>query len=148
MIRLATYEDLDQILEIGRTVAPKISAHYLVDDFKSRKTLLFLMNARRGCVFVAENKAGDVVGFIAGQVDSLWFSKACYATEIAFLVERGNPVQVFLLAKRFIRWAKAMPDVVDITLNISSGLDTDNRLGRLYECLGLKPMGGCYSYFK
>jgi hypothetical protein len=148
MIRLATYKDLDSIIEIGRAVASEISAHYVVDEFKSRKTLLFLIGARRGCVFVAENKAGEVVGFIAGQVDALWFSKACYATDIAFLVKPGNPVQGFLLAKRFIRWAKAIPDVVDITLNISSGLDTDNRLGRLYERLGLKPMGGCYSFFK
>lgn len=148
MIRLATHKDLTAILEIGRATAAEISQHYVVDEFKTRKTLLFLMGARRGCVFVAENKAGDVVGFIAGQADALWFSKACYATDIAFLVKPGNPVQGFLLAKRFIRWAKAIPDVVDITLNISSGMDLNNRLGRMYERLGLKPMGGCYSFFK
>lgn len=129
-------------------MAAEISPHYIVDEFKTRKTLLFLMSARRGCVFVATDSGGRVIGFIAGQADSLWFSKACYATDIAFLVKPGFPVQGFLLAKRFIRWAKSIPDVVDITLNISSGLDIDNRLGRMYERLGLKPMGGCYSFFK
>lgn len=148
MICAATYKDVDRILEIGRDMAAKISQHYIIDDFKTRKTLLFLINSRRGCVFVAKNKAGDVIGFIAGQIDALWFSKACYATDVAFLVEHGYPMQSYLLAKTFVSWAKSFNDVVDITLNISSGMDPKGRLGRLYERLGLKPMGGCYSFFK
>jgi hypothetical protein len=148
MIRAATHEDLTAILEIGRATAAEISPHYVVDEFKTRKTLLFLMNARRGCVFVATNKHDEVIGFIAGQIDALWFSKACYATDVAFLVKRGYPMQSYLLAKKFVAWAKSFNDVVDITLNISSGMDSKGRLGRLYERLGLKPMGGCYSFFK
>lgn len=148
MIRLATYKDLDSIIEIGRATAAEISPHYVVDEFKARKTLLFLIGARRGCVLVAENKAGEVIGFIAGQIDALWFSKSCYATDVAFLVKSGYPMQSYLLAKTFVQWAKSFDDVVDITLNISSGLDPKGRLGKLYERLGLKPMGGCYSFFK
>ena len=148
MIRPATHCDLNKIIEIGRSIATEISPHYAIDEFKTRKTLLFLMNARRGCVFVATNKSGEVIGFIAGQVDALWFSKSCYATEIGFLVEKGYPMQSYLLAKSFIQWSKAFDDVVDITLNISSGMDAKGRLGRLYERLGLKPMGGCYTFFK
>ncbi len=148
MIRNATHEDLTAILSIGRSIAPKISKHYVVDEFKTRRTLLQLINARRGCVFVATNKAGEVIGFIAGQVDALWFSKSCYATEIGFLVMKGYPMQAYLLAKAFIQWAKGFDDVVDVTLNISSGMDSKGRLGRLYERLGFKPMGGCYSFFK
>jgi hypothetical protein len=148
MIRAATHADLNDILRIGREIAPQISTHYLIDDFKTRKTLLMLMNARRGCVFVATDKQDNVIGFIAGQVDALWFSKSCYATEIGFLVKPGFPMQAYLLAKAFIAWAKKFDDVVDITLNISSGMDKEGRLGRLYERLGFKSMGGCFSYFK
>jgi hypothetical protein len=148
MIRAATHQDLSAILKIGGDTAANISRHYVIDEFKARKTLLFLMNARRGCVFVATNKSGEVIGFIAGQIDALWFSKSCYATEIGFLVMKGYPMQAYLLAKAFINWAKAFNDVVDITLNISSGMDKNGRLGRLYERLGFKAMGGCYSFFK
>jgi hypothetical protein len=147
MIRAATYADIPALIAIGALYAPQISAHYDLDEPQIKKTLLFLMASKRGCVFVSE-VCGEIVGLLIGQIDRLWFSKKFYATDIAFLVKPGHPMQGYLMAKRFVNWAKSFNDVIDVTMQISSGLGDTDRIGRMYERLGLKRVGGCFTWYR
>jgi hypothetical protein len=95
------------------------------------------------CAFVAEVN-GEIVGFILGMQEEHFFSRDCYATDLVFCVKDDHPEQAVWLLRRFIRWAKTFKKVKSIILGISSGMDTDGRLGEVYKRHGINESGRIY----
>ena len=144
MIRTATHADLKRILEIGRnTLANAPSYPVEMDDAKASYMVRRCMNDRAMAAFVAVVD-GEVVGFLLAIQEEHFFSKARYATDLAFCVEPEHANQAVWLLRRFIRWAKSVSQVKSIMMGISSGLDGDGRIGELYQKHGLALAGGLY----
>lgn len=144
MIRPAKVDDITGIIELGKELldeSPVLPPH---DPLKARKALAFFISGARTSVFVAEHD-GEIVGFIVGVLDEYWWSEVQYASDAAFYVKpefRGYAVG---LVKRLVTWAKKFKKVKHISLGVSSGLETYERTGQLYERLGFKPVGGIHT---
>lgn len=145
MIREAELRDMHQLVELAKYFVPRIG-YASLSEAKFRPAMNQLIKSPHAIVLVAENEEGELVGVLIAQCMRIWYSDDYYATDLGFVVKpEHSGVYAWLMAKRFIRWAKAQPRVVDITMQISSGLDEGNRIGQMYEALGLKRMGGCYT---
>ena len=144
MIREATLGDIDAILELARYFVPKVGVAELSEK-RFRPELGRLIKSEHMIALVAEHE-GRIVGCLLGQVGRVWYSEDCYATDIGFVVlPEYSGIYAWLMARKFIRWAKAQPKVVEVTMQISSGLGDIERTGKMYESIGLKKMGGCYT---
>lgn len=144
MIRLATTNDITTIIELG--IELKQSSPYVanINPRKARKNLAFFINSKRCQVLVAEHK-GEVIGFIIGGIEDTWFSDEQMVSDVAFYVRprfRGYGVG---LVKRLRAWARTFPKVREITLGVSTGLDVNERTGKMYQHLGLQRVGGIYT---
>lgn len=143
MIREATTDDIGRILELGADLKVQSPTMPSINPQKARKNLAFFMNSKRCAVFVAE-RAGEVVGFIVGGIEDNWFSDEQSVTDVAFYVLPRHRVYAVGLVKRLRSWGQSFPRVKDITLGISSGLDPNERTGRMYQHLGLQRVGGIF----
>ena len=145
MIRTATHADLKRILEIGEVTLIKAPAYPVDMDIPKTSYMVRRCISDKGMeAFVAEVN-GEIVGFLLAMQEQHWFSKDCYATDLAFCVLPEHADQAVWLLRRFIRWAKTFPKVKSIMLGVSSGLDIDGRIGELYQKHGLLSAGGLYS---
>jgi hypothetical protein len=144
MIREAVIGDINALAELARFFVPKVGAATLSES-RFRPAMNQLIKSDNALILVAEHE-GEIVGAFVGQVMRVWYSDDYYATDLAFVVQpKYAGLYGWLMAKRFIRWAKAMPKVVDVTLQVSSGMDAEGRIGKMYESLGLAHVGGCYT---
>lgn len=144
MIRQATVDDITDIIKLGQDAIAESKYLPDYDPLKARKTLAFFISAAKCTVFVAVKKQ-RVVGFIIGLVDEYWWGKAQYASDAGFYVDpeyRGFAPQ---LIKALQRWAFKFPKVRDLTLGISTGVETVERTGQMYEALGFTKVGGMYT---
>ncbi len=150
MIRLAKAEDIPQLITLGER-AIKETGYPTKLDRKKTKQMLFhaiLQQIKNGPIRIWVVDVGEsVVGIFIGQIDTLYFSRDKYATDLLFYVlpeHRGNGP---LLVKRFLKWVGQHSKVVDITLQQSSGIEVA-RTDRLYKKLGFKNVGGCYVNYR
>lgn len=144
MIRNAQHADIPAILDIGaHVIGASTTLNCELDRDKAAKVIRQALNHRMHAVFVAE-RAGQVVGFFIAVQDQFWFSKERYATDLAFCVLPEHADQAVWLLRRFMRWAKAS-NINHVQLGLSTGMDPENRTGRLYEAHGLSKVGGIYS---
>ena len=77
-----------------------------------------------------------------------WFSKKKYAGDMCFVMDEQHGNYAAPIIRRFVKWAKSDEKVTDIQLGITSGLDNDGRVGRMYENLGFTHVGGVYAYLE
>ena len=81
-------------------------------------------------------------GFLIGVVAPFEFNRhEHYASDLFYLVEKGHPGGVRLLAE-FTKWAEANPKVRMVIMGVTAG---DGRpLGPLYERMGMDQVGGMF----
>ena len=77
-----------------------------------------------------------------GAAMPLWFSKKRSATD--FITYAETPGDGYRMIRRFVRWAWSIPNVIEITLAQSSGIDIE-RTAQLYELAGLQRVGNLYT---
>ncbi len=136
-IRVGTLEDLPRIMELGEKLH-KESPRWARLTFNPEKAAAFmrmLIESDNGVVFVAE-RAGVIVGGIAGYAEPHWSSDDVIAQEISFFMDdsaRGSMAATRLVCAlaawgelRGARWLHA---------GTSTGLDPERTAG-LYERLG------------
>jgi len=104
-------------------------------------TLGHCLNNAFGYAVVAEHK-GELTGFMFGCATPLWFARARAATDIVTYAE--TPGDGYRMIRRFMKWAWSIPNVVEVTLAQSSGLDVE-RSGKIYERCGLARVGGLFT---
>jgi len=85
---------------------------------------------------------GEITGFLLGCAVPLWFSKKRSASDIVTYAE--SPGDGYRMMKKFVDWAWSLPNVVEITMAQSSGIDIE-RTDVLYERVGLKRVGSIYT---
>jgi len=135
-VRQAAVSDVDALVELGRNFVWYSSYGSMInvtDDDIARGLCQVLDH---GVIFVAERK-GEIVGGIAGVMNSLWFAPHVkVGTELAWWVRpdsRNSPAAVRLL-RAFESWSAeqgathvAMSDLV---------IQGDTPAGKLFEKLG------------
>ena len=97
-----------------------------------------------GFAKVAEHDK-KITGFMLGVVDTLWWSRDRYASDLIFYSERaGDGLRIL---RRFIEWANSVPRVVEITCAQSSGINVE-RSSLIYERAGFTKVGGLWCMSK
>ncbi len=140
MIRPATESDIDTLVHLAEVM--HYESDYKVLPFNGEKVakMMRALLDGYGVVFVAE-KAGSVVGAIAGGVDDFWFADASHAYELGLFVlpdHRGGSAAIRLLAA-FEHWAKGR-GATWIDLGITTGVHAEKTAG-LYKKLGYAESG-------
>lgn len=144
-IRHAQVADLPELLKLGKRLHKKSPyASIDVDTLSCGQTLGQCINNAFGFAMVAVHD-GKITGFMMGAAVPLWFSKKRSASDIITYAE--SPGDGYRLIRKFVDWANSIPNVIEITLAQSSGLDTE-RTGILYERAGLQRVGSIYTVVK
>jgi len=145
-IRLGGIDDIRSINELGyELLEQSVSAGIPLDDKKFRMLVASLIAIKLGNVWVVVDDDDKPQGFLLGLVEDLFYSRQRYATDLAVYVRDGYRHLAPRLFREFIKWAKSKPRVVQITLGLASGIGDPDRVGRMYEKLGLFRVGGIYS---
>lgn len=144
MIREANPGDVSQCIELGLETLARSTYQSEADVLIARRTMSRFLMDKSTLMLVAIHDE-KVVGFMMCLKEPHWFSKDKYATDLCFVVSPNHGNYAAPMIRRFIKWAKKDPKVKDIMLGISSGLDQDERTGRMYQNLGFTKVGGTYS---
>ncbi len=144
-IRPGDIPDMDAICELGsELLEDSLYGGIKPDETKFRLFVAGLMGHNKGSVLLVVDDDDKPQGFLLGMVDTLFFSQKCYATDMAVYVREEYRHLAPGLFKRFIAWAESKPKVAQIILGQSSGIGDPDRVGRMYEHLGLSHVGGIY----
>jgi GNAT superfamily N-acetyltransferase len=144
-VRCANEEDVPALVELGFQMHQEGAYAFL--PFDREKVRRFILNALErpdsNCVLVAEEE-GLVIGMLGGYVSDYFFCDERLACDTAFFVQPGHRsgVAAAKLVRAFRDWAVTQ-GAREVCLAISSGTRTE-RVGRFYEHLGLRSVGGVY----
>jgi len=126
MIRKATFNDMPRLLELARDlVAESRFASFGFVPSRVEETFVRLLTTG-GRIFVAE-RDGEIVGGIACGTGGDWFSEVPITYEYGIFVtkrHRGSPAARKLM-EAYLRWAIALAPVVNISVGVTTGIDTD-----------------------
>jgi len=140
MLRPANVSDVHEVIALCKSEHVRGSySHIEIDENKFKRLFAAMVCSKQAFVWVAEYE-GEITAIIMGIIDEVFFSRKKYATDILFVSRRGGGY----LIKRFIKWARDNPSVIDIRMGVSSDSGDPERVGKLYEGLGLNKIGGLY----
>ncbi len=108
MIRLATVQDRDRLLELFQQFHQASPySHVPFSVSKTDQLLEHVLKSTEGIVVVAENE-GIVIGFLAGLVSELPFAMIRVASELAWWVDPKyrKSKDSLLLLQAYMYWAK------------------------------------------
>lgn len=137
MIRDATTEDLDAMLELSRQ-AHRASPYRDVpsDQDYVRRMALVAITMPNFCAFVSDED-GEITGLMVGCVKPNAFGMLTASDVIVYASKPGSGVKLF---SRFIRWAKTMPANL-ITVTSSFG---NEKFDHYLDNIGMKRIGGLF----
>ena len=142
MIRQARISDLPGIRECAERLHAESPYRDVPGDLQTfAHTVGQCISNAFGFAMVAE-RDGKITGFMLGAAVPLWFSKKRSASDIVTYSER--PGDGYRLIRAFIDWAWSLPNVIEITMAQSSGIEVE-RTAKLYERAGLQRVGNLYT---
>jgi L-amino acid N-acyltransferase YncA len=137
MIRLATENDIDRMVEIGEKFAAE-TTYRTVEYSKERIEATIKILIKAGFCMVAE-KDGVIVGGMMGDVFTPWYSNDRMGIDYCIYIEpeHRNGLMAVKMIKKFEQWCISMG-----AKQIRPGIGTGNRsVSRLYKALGYKSVG-------
>lgn len=144
-VRDARVEDILRIYDLGlELLDDSFYRGIKVNDTKFKRTVAMLIGSKLGKVLVIADEQDIAQGFLVGMADELFFSNSKFVTDLCMYARPDARYMAGFMIKRFLRWGMSVKGVVEITLGISSGMGDPERIGRIYERLGLTRVGGLY----
>lgn len=142
MIRNAQIADFPEVKKLGKRLIEKTPYRaQQIDTLIASQTFGNCVSSALGFAMVAQHK-GEITGMMLGCALPLFYSKARMATDLVLYSERAGDGMA--MVRRFIKWAWSIPNVVEVTLSQSSGVDVE-RTGKLYGRMGLECVGQIYT---
>ena len=144
-IRIANIPDMKAIVDLGKELLEQSVYRDVKPDWPAFQLLVAnMMGSNKGIVYVVVDDDDKPQGFLLGMIDDLFFSRDRYGTDLALYIREGYRNLAPRLLKQFIAWAKSKPRVKHVTMGLASGIGDTARVGKMYERLGLAPVGGIY----
>jgi hypothetical protein len=152
-VRDAKFVDIPRIVEILEDAHRRsIYADTATFDPLEAKRLLATALQRHGhmnlggsLVLVSERVDG-VNGVLLGVLDNVYpCIKELVATDLLFIQEHeADPRDAITMVKQLIDWAEGNPKVIEIHLGVTGTVGDWERVGKLYEHLGLERCGAMF----
>lgn len=143
MIRPATLDDLDVLVELGRRMHAESErfSRLTFDSAKVRNLLARLIPSEDALVLVVESPGGEVTGGFVGYMTAHWYSEEKAAQDLSLFVrpDRRGGIAAAAMVNRFVEWARGR-GCKQIVLGISTGVRVE-QTSELYHRLGLKQFG-------
>lgn len=144
MIRLATVDDIPEIVRIGELMAEEGRySHIKYNHDKVSRLAYHYITSDRNLLSLSEID-GEIAGFFWGYVSEFNFSNSLMAGEEFWymLPERRGCRDGIELIKHFAEWAEPF-GVVELSAGISLGVNND-KAGRVLMALGFNRSGEGY----
>lgn len=141
-LRLATHDDLPALCALGREMHAKSSYASMDFDVDVVKATLGGLIDKSQFVVLAEDKNGDVIGGMAGQVTPSWFGKDMVASDLALFVleDRRGGLAACRLVQAFVQWAR-IAGAKQIRPGVTTGSDA---AVTMYERMGFMRVGASF----
>ena len=144
-IREATKKDLKKIVTLLESASEEFghaSVPFCPDT--TRNMIQRVINHQNHVVFILVD--GDKVkGVLAGLNNQLWYSKKRQVSDLIFYVDSETRGYGARLLSTFLGWARKVPNVVEISIGITSGAKDIDRIGGLLTAVGMTKVGGTYT---
>jgi GNAT superfamily N-acetyltransferase len=145
VIRPATAEDFNTLLELGRAMHAESWYRYLpFDDVKLHGVFERLLTDGYLKLHVASN--GSIDGGMAGYIGEFWFCREKIATDYALFVRpnhRGS-ISAVRLIQDFVEWAKEK-GAQEVSLSQTTGVRVQES-SHLYLGMGFVYVGGNFKW--
>lgn len=139
MIKEAAFRDCQRITDFCRRMHEETKPAAKFSASRTRKALqAATCNPTLHKVWFAEVE-GKVEGVLIGVTNQVWYSGQKEAYDLMFMVSEEGRGYGGMLARRFVRWARQQPGVVQVIL--SEALGASERTERMYERLGFNYVG-------
>lgn len=146
VVEVATVADVDEVIELGRTIHEVSHDRRLAySEERVRKLLLHLIATPESSVLFVTRAGGRVVGGFAGGVSPQWYSEELVGFDYAFFVKPGarHGMRSASLVQAFVIWAQRR-GAKQIKVGVTTGVDIKST-ARLYESLGFRGYGVGFS---
>lgn len=99
-----------------------------------------------GTLFLLSVDGGHVLGFLIGFMDKVYpCLKELMATDLAFYFsDQAEPRDAAIMVGKLGEWAIASPKCIELHLGVTAAVGDWERIGKLYEHLGLERCGGMW----
>jgi hypothetical protein len=140
--RLAKYDDLPEIAELGqRMIARSTWAHTTFDHRACMNRLLLALRSTHEWLAVVEHDGVITAAMLLTKQRYWWTADEYYVGDEAFYAER--PGAGATLIKAGVKWA-IQSGAKEIIFALNGGIDTE-RAVRVFNACGLKDRGICVS---
>lgn len=144
-IREATTRDLRKIVKLLEGASDEFgheSVPFCPDT--ARNMIQRVINHQNHVAFILVD--GDKIrGILAGLNNQLWYSKKRQVSDLIFYVDSETRGYGARLLSVFLGWARKVPNVVEISIGVTSGAKDIDRIGSLLEAVGMTKVGGTYT---
>ena len=144
-IREATAKDLKKIVDLLEGASEEFG-HASVPFCKdtTRNMLQRVITHQNHIAFILVD--GDKIrGILAGLNNQLWYSKKRQVSALVFYVDSETRGYGARLLSTFLGWARKVPNVVEIAIDITSGAKDIDRISGLLEAVGMVKVGSMHT---
>lgn len=145
-VREAEFKEIPKIVELLEKANAEFghaSIPFCHDT--TRNTLQRVINQREHVAFLLVGEDNTLQGIMVGLTNQLWYSRKRQIVDLIYYVEKESRGHGARLMTSFLAWARSVPNVMEISLGITSGIDTVARVEGLLKASGLKKVGALYS---
>lgn len=144
MIREATLKDVKSIINFLRPFHEESGYKDIkIQDQSASQNLQIMLSSPMHKIWVIEND-GEICAALGVISQELWFTKRHYATNLFFCSNDKGKGKAGFLLRKFKKWADERPAIKDVTFSITSDMGDLERVGKLYQAVGFKKMGGLF----
>jgi hypothetical protein len=144
VVRRAEDAELAAIVELARRLHAESVYKSLPFDARKVGVLVAFCARDTSCFGRVAEIGGEVSGFLGGKLTTYPFCNEVFAYDLGFYVAKERRASLGAVAPlhAFRAWAEEK-GAREIALAVSSGIEPE-RVGRLYERMGLTCVGGIY----
>lgn len=143
-VRVATGKDLNKLVKLLEKANYEFGKESIPFCPKTTRNMIQrVINHQNHICYVLDDE-GELRGVLAGLNNQLWYSKKRQVTDLIYFVEEGTRGHGVRLLSAFLGWARAIPNLGEISMSVTSGANNVERTERLLEASGLIRVGGVF----
>ena len=144
MIRDATLKDIPELIGFLKPFHDNGGYKDISINEKVAKTnLQMMLSSPMHKIWLVE-RDGEICAALGVVSTELWFTKRHFATNLFLCSNNKGKGSAGFLLRKFKKWVDSRPIIKDVTLGVTSEIGDTKRVGKLYQAVGFKRLGGLY----